>query len=110
MTVSRPATPAAPRARRSLAPEGVSGVLIALAVLTAVLGGAALIAWLLSGAVADVLPKAPPYLILVLFVPLLIVLMLAALRLLPLVAKLVLPGAVAGVFAGLHGAAHRADS
>ncbi|WP_420593648.1 ABC transporter permease subunit [Deinococcus sp.] len=83
MTVSRPATPAAPRARRSLPPEGVSGVLIALAVLTAVLGGAALIAWLLSGAVADVLPKAPPYLILVLFVPLLIVLMLAALRLLP---------------------------
>ena len=71
------------RARRATPPEGTTGVLIAIAVLAVVLGGAALIAWLLSGAVASALPKAPPYLILVVFVPLLIALMLTALRLLP---------------------------
>jgi arabinogalactan oligomer / maltooligosaccharide transport system permease protein len=71
------------RARRMRAPEGPGGVVIAILVLALVLGGAALVAWLLSGAVAGVLPKAPPYLILVLFVPLLIAFLLTALRLLP---------------------------
>ena len=86
MTVSRPADSDAAlisRTRRAVPLEGTRGVLIAIAVLAAVLGGAALIAWLLSGAVAGLWPKAPPYLILLLFVPLLIVLMLLALRLLP---------------------------
>ena len=86
MTVSRTADADAvhrDRARRATPPEGTTGVLIAIAVLAVVLGGAALIAWLLSGAVASALPKAPPYLILVLFVPLLIALMLTALRLFP---------------------------
>ncbi|TSA87647.1 ABC transporter permease subunit [Deinococcus detaillensis] len=54
--------------------------MIAIGILTVVMGGAALGAWLLSGAVAGIWPKAPPYLILVLFVPLLIALMLGALR------------------------------
>ncbi|WP_293912072.1 ABC transporter permease subunit [Deinococcus sp.] len=71
------------RARRLRAPEGTRGVLIAIVALALVMGGAALVAWLLSGAVAGVFPKAPPYLILLLFVPLLLVFMGAALRALP---------------------------
>ena len=86
MTVSRPRESDAAiisRTRRAVPPEGTRGVLIAILVLALVLGGAALIAWLLSGAVAGLWPKAPPYLILLLFVPLLLVLMLVALRFLP---------------------------
>ncbi len=85
MTVSRPNEPVARRGstRQAAPPDGAQGVLIAVAVLAVVLGGAALIAWLVSGAVAGLLPTAPPFLILMVFVPVLIVLMLGALRLFP---------------------------
>ena len=75
--------PQSPRAQRQTPPQGPAGVLAAIAILAAVLGVTALIGWLISGLVADVFPTAPPYLILIISVPVLVVLLLLALRLFP---------------------------
>ncbi|MFC4452726.1 ABC transporter permease subunit [Deinococcus sonorensis] len=78
------AVPASPRRYpRMVPPQGPLGVFAALAVLVVVVGGAALIGWLVSGAVSAVLPAAPAYLILLVMVPVMIVLMVVALRLFP---------------------------
>ena len=69
--VSRPS-----RAQRLVPPQGPLGVLAAVGILTVALGGAALVGWLLSGLIARAFPTAPPYLILVLTVPVMIVLLL----------------------------------
>ncbi|WP_041230908.1 ABC transporter permease subunit [Deinococcus peraridilitoris] len=51
--------------RSTQPPEGAGGVLLAVLVLVLLLGGAVLIGWLLSGLIAQAVPGAPPYLILV---------------------------------------------
>ena len=71
------------RAQRLVPPQGPLGVLAAIAILTVALGGAALIGWLISGLIARAFPTAPPYLVLVITVPVMIVLLLTALRLFP---------------------------
>ncbi|EYB67430.1 binding-protein-dependent transport system inner membrane protein [Deinococcus phoenicis] len=58
------ATLSAKSTRRTVPPEGARGVLLAVGILLVLLGGAALIGWLLSGLTASMFPKAPPYLIL----------------------------------------------
>ncbi|WP_409013291.1 ABC transporter permease subunit [Deinococcus sp.] len=77
------AVPRPTRAQRLVPPEGPLGVLAAIAILTVALGGAALIGWLVSGLIARAFPTAPPYLILVITVPVMTALLLTALRLFP---------------------------
>lgn len=62
MTVTLPRSP---RPRSATPPDGVRGILLAILVLLVLLGGAALVGWVLSGLTARALPEAPPYLILV---------------------------------------------
>ncbi|ABF45796.1 carbohydrate ABC transporter membrane protein 1, CUT1 family [Deinococcus geothermalis DSM 11300] len=69
--------------RRTAPPDGASGVLLAVLVLLLLLGGAALIGWLLSGLTASVLPKAPPYLILIYALAALLLAMPLTARLVP---------------------------
>lgn len=66
-----------------LAPEGASGVFLAVLVLAAMLGGAALLGWLLSGVTANIYPAAPPYMILVYTVVILALLMPVVARIFP---------------------------
>jgi arabinogalactan oligomer / maltooligosaccharide transport system permease protein len=82
VTVAAP-LPTPRRARRLTPPEGPLGVLAAVGILAAALGGAALIGWLISGLISAAFPTAPAYLILVISAPIMIVLLLLALRLFP---------------------------
>ena len=70
-------------ARRLTPPQGPTGVLAAVAILTVIIGGSAIIGWLLSGAVAAAFPAAPPYLILLITLPIMAALLLLGLRLFP---------------------------
>ncbi|ANE43726.1 ABC transporter permease subunit [Deinococcus puniceus] len=83
MTTSLPL----PAKRTNVPPEGTRGVLIAILVLTVLLGGAALIGWLLASATARALPDAPPYMILVYTLGALLVLMPITGRLVPWIAN-----------------------
>ena len=71
------------RTQRLTPPEGPLGILAAIGILIVALGGAALIGWLLSDLIAVTFPTAPAYLILILTIPVMIVLLLLALRLFP---------------------------
>ncbi|WP_394650180.1 ABC transporter permease subunit [uncultured Deinococcus sp.] len=75
-------------ARRSVTPPGgAAGVMLAVLVLALLLGGAALIGWGLSLLVAQAVPTAPPYLILVFIVVALLLLMPVVGRLVPWIAN-----------------------
>ena len=70
-------------AQRLTPPQGTGGVFLAVAILAVVIGGASLIGWLLSGLVSAAFPAAPPYLILLITLPVMVVLLLLTLRLFP---------------------------
>ncbi|WP_425147009.1 ABC transporter permease subunit [Deinococcus sp.] len=80
MTTTLPASRAA---QRLIPPEGTVGVFTALAILAAALGGATLIGWLISGAVSAAFPSAPPYLILIITLPIMAALLWLTLRFFP---------------------------
>lgn len=82
MTVVAP-VPASSRARRLTPPEGPLGVLAAVLILAVAMGGAALVGWLVSGVISTAFPTAPAYLILVISLPMMVLLLLLALRLFP---------------------------
>ncbi|MGI8748107.1 MAG: ABC transporter permease subunit, partial [Deinococcus sp.] len=71
------------RAERLTPPQGPLGILAAIAILAVAVGVAALLGWLISGAVSAVFPTAPPYLILLIALPALVVALVVALRLFP---------------------------
>ncbi|WP_034383101.1 ABC transporter permease subunit [Deinococcus sp. YIM 77859] len=60
MTVTLSSAP-----RKPAPPQGTRSALLAILVLAVLLGGAALLGWLLSGLTARVFPSAPPFMILV---------------------------------------------
>ncbi|GGO30928.1 ABC transporter permease subunit [Deinococcus humi] len=71
------------RARSNVPPEGTRGVLLAVLILAVMLGGAVLLAWLLSGLTARLYPTAPPYMILIYGAAVLLLLLPIVLRLFP---------------------------
>ncbi len=77
------AVPQDRRAQRLVPPQGPLGILAAIGILIATLGGAALIGWLVSGLISQSYPTAPSYLILIITVPLMLITLLIALRLFP---------------------------
>ncbi|MGY2893444.1 ABC transporter permease subunit [Deinococcus sp. UYEF24] len=81
--MTAPALASGQKARRLIPPQGPLGLLAAVGILAVTLGGAALIGWLVSGLVASVFPASPPYLILVVSLPVMVVMLLLALRLFP---------------------------
>ncbi|GGK14408.1 maltose ABC transporter permease [Deinococcus malanensis] len=77
------ASPPLPSRRPVKPPEGARGVLMAVLVLAALMGVAALIGWLASGLTARLAPTAPPYLLLVYTLGALLLLMPLVARLFP---------------------------
>lgn len=77
------ATPSLSPRRSAVPPDGTAGVLLAVLVLSLMLGGAVLIGWLLSGVAANVTPTAPPYLILVFVLGALLLMMPVVARAVP---------------------------
>lgn len=79
------AIPHPPRSsvRSTVPPEGTRGVLLAVLILAVMLGGAALLGWLLSGVTARLYPEAPPYMILIYVVAILLLMMPVVSRLFP---------------------------
>lgn len=72
-----------PLPNASKPPEGTSGILIAVLVLALLMGGAAVVGWLLSSFTARFFPQAPPYLILAYIVGALLLAMPVVARRLP---------------------------
>jgi arabinogalactan oligomer / maltooligosaccharide transport system permease protein len=77
------AAPAARRTKRLTPPQGALGVLAAVGILAISIGGATLTGWLISGLISRSFPTAPAYLILVISLPVMLALLLLALRLFP---------------------------
>jgi len=71
------------RARSLTAPQGPLGVLAAIAILAAVLALSVLIGWLISGLISTAFPGAPSSVVLICMAPVLVLLLLLALRLFP---------------------------
>ncbi|GGM08338.1 ABC transporter permease subunit [Deinococcus aerophilus] len=79
MTATLPAR----RPPSTVPPQGTRGVLLAVLVLALMLGGAALIGWLLSGLTARLYPTAPPYMILIYVLGALLIMMPLVVRAVP---------------------------
>ncbi len=79
------AIPHPPRSsvRSTVPPEGTRGVLLAVLILAVMMGGATLIGWLLSGLTARFYPEAPPYMILIYVVGVLLVMLPIVQRIFP---------------------------